>query len=137
MAFNLFVTRTVPVVNVKPNFTSGAYLGSYQPKPSFNFSPILTQNNRAFSNAYADREKALEDMVVKKHEEEMAKKRDAEAKKEKSKEGGKEKEKSKEGKDKDKPKEGKEKDKSKEGKDKSKEGKEKKKIKRNNLCTIK
>jgi len=131
MAFNLFVTRTVPVVNIKPNFTSGAYLGSYQPKPSFNFSPILTQNNRAFSNAYADREKALEDMVVKKNmKKRWQRKEMLKQKKEKSKEGGKEKEKSKEGKDKDKPKEGKEKDKSKEGKDKSKEGKEKKKDKK-------
>jgi len=137
MAFNLFVTRTVPVVNIKPNFTSGAYLGSYQPKPSFNFSPILTQNNRAFSNAYADREKALEDMVVKKHEEEMAKKRDAEAKKKKNQKKVVKKKKNQK-KEKTKTSQKKEKKKTNQKKEKTNQKKvKKKKIKRNNLCTIK
>jgi len=107
MAFNLVFTRTVTLVNVKPNLTfNGANLGSYQSKPSLNFSPILLQTNRTFSNdAYSDREKAFEDLAIKQHEKDLRKKLKKDMKeKEKQKEAaeGKDKEKSKEGKEKEK-----------------------------------
>jgi len=133
MAFSLFVNRAT-MMNVKSSFSSSTFM-TYKPFnniTALNFSPSIT--NRYYGDAYADREKALEDMIVKKHEEDLLKKlkkeqnkKDNESEKsisDKSKEG---KEK-KEGKDKDKPKEGGKGDEK--GKDNKKEGKEGKEKKR-------
>jgi len=124
MAFSLFVNRTT-MMNVKPSFSSSTLM-TYKPFnniTAFNFSPSIT--NRYYGDAYADREKALEDMIVKKHEEELLKK----LKKDQNK---KDNESEKSVSDKDNKKEGKEGKEKKEGKDKPKEGGKDEKGKDNN-----